>query len=211
MTEDDAKLWLEQTLNVSRETLGKLNDFRALVIEESTRQNLISAASIPTFWVRHIVDSAQLLTEAPDTGAWLDLGTGAGFPGIVIAILRDQPITFVESRRKRIDFLSETAERLGLGHVAVQGSPLERMPTARFAVISARAFAPLPKLLTLAHRFSRKETVWILPKGKSAQEELESITGSWHGVFSVKPSVTDADAAILVGTGVSPQKQAKKR
>jgi 16S rRNA (guanine527-N7)-methyltransferase len=210
MDEDAAKHWLTESLNVSRETLAQLAAFREMVIEESTRQNLISAASIPQFWVRHIVDSAQLLLEAPTNGAWLDLGTGAGFPGIVIAILRTQPITFVESRRRRIDFLAASAKTLGLDHVTIQGSPLERVESAPFSVISARAFAPLPKLLTLAHRFSQKETVWLLPKGQSAQEELESLAGSWHGDFSLKPSVTDAQSAIIIGRGVTPQKRTSK-
>jgi 16S rRNA (guanine527-N7)-methyltransferase len=211
MDEEAAKLWLSETLTVSRETLDQLAAFREIVIDESTRQNLISATSIPQFWVRHIVDSAQLLLAAPTKGAWLDLGTGAGFPGMVIAILRTQPITLVESRRRRVDFLAESATTLGLNHVTIQGSPLERMNSASFSVISARAFAPLPKLLTLAHRFSQKETVWLLPKGQSAQEELESIAGSWHGDFLLKPSVTDAQSAIIIGRGVTPHKRTNKR
>jgi 16S rRNA (guanine527-N7)-methyltransferase len=211
MDEEAAKHWLSETLTVSRETLDQLAAFREIVIDESTRQNLISAASIPQFWVRHIVDSAQLMLAAPTKGAWLDLGTGAGFPGMVIAILRAQPITLVESRRRRVDFLAKSATTLGLSHVTLQASPLERMNSASFSVISARAFAPLPKLLTLAHRFSQKETVWLLPKGQSAQEELESIAGSWHGDFSLKPSVTDAQSAIIIGRGVTPHKRTSKR
>jgi 16S rRNA (guanine527-N7)-methyltransferase len=204
MTEDEAQDWLRRTLGVSRETFAKLDAFRAMVIEENAHQNLISATSIPHIWTRHIVDSAQLLTGVDAQGAWLDLGTGAGFPGMIIAILRDSPIILVESRRKRIDFLCESAERLGLNHVHVQGTRLEMMKTVPVSVISARAFTALPQLLGLAHRFSTRKTQWLLPKGRSAREELETARRTWQGTFHVKQSVTDADAAIITATGVKP-------
>lgn len=209
MTEDEAKAFLAETLSVSREAFDQLDAFRAMVVEENVRQNLVSAGSIDAFWARHIVDSAQLLSHA-GKGRWLDLGTGAGFPGMVIAILRADPITFVESRRRRIDFLAEAAAKLGLGQVTMQGSRLELMDSAPFGVISARAFAPLPKLLDLAHRFSTNETIWLLPKGKSAREELETVRSSWQGVFHVKQSVTDAAAAIIVASSVQRRKSGRK-
>lgn len=189
-----------------------------MVIAENAHQNLISVGSIDHFWARHIVDSAQLLLHAGGAVAqdsmedrlWLDLGTGAGFPGIVVALLRPAPIMFVESRRKRIDFLNGAIERLELGHARVAGARLEMMETTTAAVISARAFAPLPKLLEIAHRFSRNETIWVLPKGRTAHEELETVRRSWQGVFHVKQSVTDSDAAIIVATGVQPAQAAPK-
>ncbi len=205
MTEDDARAWLTETLAVSRETVAKLDAFREMVIAENERQNLISAASIPHFWVRHIVDSAQLLpltNELPDPN-WLDLGTGAGFPGMVIAILREFPITLVESRRMRIDFLADSAERLGLNHVFVYDGRLETMPIDPYSVISARAFAPLHRLLPLAHSFSTAETLWLLPKGRGAREEVDSIADAWRGVFHVKQSLTDPASAIIMATGVA--------
>ncbi len=207
LTEDEARAWLVETLGVSRETLAKLDAFRGMVIAENERQNLISVATIRHLWARHIVDSAQLLLHAPGEGSWLDLGTGAGFPGIVIAILKDVPMICVESRRKRIDFLAESAERLGLWHVQVEGERLEMLNPVPVSVISARAFAPLPKLLTLAHSFSTEKTVWVLPKGRSAADELESVKQSWHGLFHVKQSVTDPEAAIIVATGVKPKRK----
>ncbi len=204
MTEAEAQDWMISNLGVSRETLAQLDQFRALVLEEASQQNLISAATIPHFWVRHIVDSAQLLIHAKKDGPWLDLGTGAGFPGIVIALLRQQPITLVESRRRRVDFLNSAVNALGVDHVCVQGTRLEHLPTSGFAVISARAFAPLPKLLAMAMRFSRKDTIWVLPKGKSSREELETLPKAWQGLFHVKPSITDAEASILLGLGIEP-------
>jgi 16S rRNA (guanine527-N7)-methyltransferase len=204
VTEEEARRWLRESCGVSRETFERLDQFRALIIEESGRQNLISAATIPHIWARHFVDSAQLLAGTPDHGTWLDLGTGAGFPGIVIAILRAAPITLVESRRKRAEFLIESVRVLGLTHVTIQSSRLEMMETVPVSVISARAFAPLPQILALAHRFSTKKTQWVLPKGRSAREELESIKQTWQGSFHVKQSVTDEEAYIVVATGVKP-------
>jgi len=140
---------------------------------------------------------------------WLDLGTGAGFPGMVIAILADFPVILVESRRKRFEFLERQVDALGLDNVTVHGGRLETLATREVGVISARAFAPLPKLFGLAHRFSTEKTRWLLPKGRSAREELESVRSSWQGVFHVEPSLTDAEAAIIVATGVSPRKNAR--
>lgn len=211
MTEEEAQDWLAETFAVSRETQDKLNAFAAAVIDENGRQNLISASTTPHIWARHFVDSAQLLRLRPDKsgGIWLDLGTGAGFPGIVVALLSRQPVVLVESRRKRFEFLRQQCESLGLKHVRVHGGRLETLETLSANVISARAFAPLSKILHLASRFSRKETHWLLPKGQSVREELETIRSSWQGVFQVKPSLTDADAAIIVATGVSARKNAR--
>lgn len=206
MTEEEAQAWLRSELLASPEVMEKLDALRTIVIHESAHQNLISASTIDHFWTRHIVDSAQLLPFAakakPESG-WIDLGTGAGFPGLVIAILREAPILFVESRRKRSDFLHTTAEQLGLHHVKVHAGRLETLPDDAFGVISARAFAPLHKLLPLAHRFSRKKTLWLLPKGRSAREEVNGIFSTWQGVFHVKQSLTDPEAAIIVASGVT--------
>lgn len=210
MTEEEAKAWLTDVLDVSRETLDKLDALRALVIEASKTQNLISAASIDTFWVRHIVDSAQLLLHSPSSAdSWLDLGTGAGFPGLVIAMLVDTPIHLVEERRKRHEFLSDATVALGLENVTVHGCRVEALHLGTVGVISARAFAPLPKLLTLGERFSRNGTVWLLPKGKSAKEELASIGNAWQGVFHVEQSITDPDSAIIVARGIRARAKSK--
>jgi 16S rRNA (guanine527-N7)-methyltransferase len=206
MIEEEAQAWMRDELLASPEAMERLGQLRATVIEESGAQNLISASTIDHFWTRHIVDSAQLLPFAakakPESG-WIDLGTGAGFPGLVVAILREAPILFVESRRKRSDFLQSTAEKLGLHHVRIHAGRLETLPDDAFGVISARAFAPLPKLLPLAHRFSRKKTLWLLPKGRSAREEVNGVFSTWQGVFHVKQSLTDPEAAIIVASGVT--------
>ncbi|MDP4926831.1 MAG: 16S rRNA (guanine(527)-N(7))-methyltransferase RsmG [Sphingorhabdus sp.] len=204
MTEAEAKEWLTTSLGVSRETMESLDAFVAFLKRESVSQNLIAASTIEDIWSRHIVDSAQLLTfvdrSQPET-KWLDLGSGAGFPGLIIALLTDFEVTLVESRTRRIEYLQRAVEMLDIGgRVTVIGMPLERMKTAPFSVISARAFAPLPKLFELAARFSHNNTLWLLPKGRNAAAEWDDVKTAWDGAFSVKQSITDADAGILVGT-----------
>jgi 16S rRNA (guanine527-N7)-methyltransferase len=212
MTEEDAKAWLNDNLDVSRETWEQLEAFVAFLRREAQQQNLISAATIDHIWSRHIVDSAQLLRFAPDGGAWLDLGSGAGFPGIVVALLSPRPVTLVESRGRRIDYLNRAIRLLDLeGRTAVAGMPVERLETAPYSVISARAFAPLPKLLDLSQRFSTQKTLWLLPKGRNAVKELHEAHGRWNLDFAVEPSVTDSEAGILVGRllGERPRTPAK--
>jgi 16S rRNA (guanine527-N7)-methyltransferase len=181
----------------------------ALVREEATRQNLVSATSLDAFQTRHIDDSAQLLDLAPPGGRWLDIGSGAGLPGIVLAILGAE-VRLVESRRLRATFLATVIAALDLGDRAtLHVGRLETMPTERFDRITARAYAPLPKLLGTALRFSNRETVWILPKGRTASSELDAARGTWQGDFRVVPSRTDADAAIVVATDVRQNVRAK--
>jgi 16S rRNA (guanine527-N7)-methyltransferase len=204
MTETEAIAWLQAQLHVSRETLEALEAFVAFLKREAESQNLISASTLDHIWSRHIVDSAQLLmfanNSAPQSN-WLDLGSGAGFPGLVIALLTNHHVTLVESRARRIDYLQRAVEMLDLTHrVKVAGVTLERLETAPFSVISARAFAPLPKLFDLAARFAANNTLWLLPKGRNAKAEWESAQALWDGNFQVMDSVTDQEAGILVGT-----------
>jgi 16S rRNA (guanine527-N7)-methyltransferase len=204
MTETEAIAWLKAHLNVSRETLEALETFVEFLKREAESQNLVSASTLDHIWSRHIVDSAQLLlftdASAPRTN-WLDLGSGAGFPGLVIALLTNYNVTLVESRARRIEYLQRAVEMLDLTHrVRVAGVPLERLETAAYAVISARAFAPLPKLFDLAARFATNNTLWLLPKGRTAKAEWEGAQAQWGGDFRVMDSVTDQEAGILVGT-----------
>lgn len=208
MTEDEAQSWLAETFNVSRETLERLEAFIAFLSAEAQLQNLISAATLDQIWTRHIVDSAQLLRFAPEDGDWLDLGSGAGFPGLIVPILSNRRVILVESRAKRIDFLERAIEMLGMADVAVvAGMPLERLETAPYSVISARAFAPLPRLLELSYRFATVNTMWLLPKGRNAVNELEAVRDHWNLEFTVEPSITDSEAGILTGRVLGPRSQ----
>ncbi|MBB4857867.1 16S rRNA (guanine527-N7)-methyltransferase [Novosphingobium chloroacetimidivorans] len=199
MTEAGAR---SQTLALAQsdEAEAKLDSFISALIEENERQNLVARATLPSMWARHILDSAQLLAHVPhETSTWLDLGTGAGFPGLVIAILRsDWNVTLVESRTRRVEWLTQMVDRLGLTNVDVEGRRLETVPTKVFDVISARAFAPLAELLDLSARFSAATTCWVLPKGRSAGQEVNELRG-WNHKFHVEQSLTDPEAGILVG------------
>jgi 16S rRNA (guanine527-N7)-methyltransferase len=203
MTESEARRWLTDNLCVSRETFARLEVFAAFLHEESRYQNLIARSTIDHIWARHIVDSAQLLTLKPSDcshGTWIDLGSGAGLPGIIVALLSDFDVTLVESRTKRVEYLKRVVELLGLeGQVTIAGMPLERVQTVPYSIISARAFAPLPRLIDLAKRFSTDKTLWLLPKGRNAAKEWDDMKESQKGDFRVELSVTDADAGILVG------------
>ena len=205
MTEDEAQAWLRAEFDVSRETWDRLELFGALLRDEMQRQNLISKASADHLWARHMVDSAQLLRYAPkhDGGKiWLDLGTGAGFPGIVIAILSAYQVQMVESRKRRTEFLNDVVVKTGIGDRAtVLADRLENIETMSVDVISARAFAPLDRLIALSHRFCTKNTVWLLPKGKNAVRELKGLSPKRQKMFHVEHSLTDPDAGILVGKG----------
>jgi len=210
MNEAESRRWLIDTFDVSRETIAGLESFAALLRTENEIQNLVSAATLDSFWSRHVVDSAQLLRFPAAQGAWLDLGAGAGFPGLVVAVLRGGPTTLIESRRLRAQFLRRAADLLKADAEIIQ-SYAERVPARPFAVISARAFAPLPRLLEIAHRFSTEKTLWLLPKGRGAKSELEAVRDAWQGDFRLEPSLTDDDAQIIVATGVCRREGGSKR
>ncbi|MBT2188577.1 16S rRNA (guanine(527)-N(7))-methyltransferase RsmG [Sphingobium nicotianae] len=201
MTEEEAQAWLAKQGWWDSEGGDRLRRFVELVLDEADRQNLISGSSRPHIWARHIADSAQLVRLAPPPRAdadWIDLGTGAGFPGIVIACLRDSPMKLVEARPLRVAFLQRCVDELGLRHAEVIGGKVEN---SRFrepaAVISARAYAPLDRLLMTARHLSDEKTVWLLPKGRQGEKELEIIRRDWQAVFHVEQSITDPESAIV--------------
>jgi 16S rRNA (guanine527-N7)-methyltransferase len=192
--------------SVSRETFERLCAYVERLKSEATRQNLVSSSSLEHIWERHILDSAQLLRFEPHAGAtWLDVGSGAGLPGLVIACLTEGPITLLEPRRLRSEFLRGTIDALGLA-ARVECAKVERIAGC-FDVITGRAVAPLSRFFEMSHHLSTENTVWILPRGRNAQSELAEAERAWQGVFHVEPSVTDADSRIVVGTGV----RAKRR
>ena len=185
------------------EGLRRLDRLAAMIVEENARQNLIAKASEASIWLRHLADSAQLLHHVPrGTAPWLDLGTGAGFPGLVIAAMRpDIEMVLVESRKRRVDWLMRAVMELGLTRCRIEGRRLEHVESFAAAVISARAFAPLAKLFALSARFSTQDTLWLLPKGRSAVQEVASLPAEVAKMFHVEHSVTDPDAGIVIGTG----------
>ena len=200
--EAEARAWLTGLAEWDQAASERLEMLATMLVEENQQQNLVSAASLGSVWQRHILDSAQLLGYVPreTSSPWLDLGTGAGFPGLVIAALRPETeVVMIESRARRVEWLERARFAMALGNARVIGQPLEKVPSRQFRVISARAFAPLPKLLTLSARFSTVATTWLLPKGRSARQELLDLTG-WKHMFHVEQSLSDAEAGVLVGT-----------
>ena len=203
MTEEATRGWMEQRYP---QAIPALDHLLALLRDEATRQNLVSASTLPQLWSRHVVDSAQLVTLAADpAGAWLDIGSGAGFPGLVLAILTHAPVTCVEPRARRVEWLTRAAAELGLPSVTVEHASLTHVPTRPFATVTARAVAPLPKLFAMSARFAGPDTRWLFPKGASAAAELDAARAEWQGVFHVKHSVTDTRAGIVVADRIAPK------
>lgn len=189
-------------MTVSRETASRLAKFEQLVGAENERQNLVSKATLPDFWVRHVEDGLQLVDLFPDaTRSVLDIGSGAGLPGMVIACATDAQVTLCEPRALRVEFLRRAAAELALSNVTVAHSKVERL-TGTFDVITARAVASLEALFAAAQHCAHDRTTWILPKGKSALEELEVARRSWQGEFSTVPSRTNPDAWVVVARKV---------
>ena len=171
-----------------------------MVRDEARRQNLVSAATLDDFWARHVLDSAQLLRFVKRAGEWADVGSGAGLPGVVIACLTDDPVCLIEPRRLRADFLERVIERLGLNARVHQGKA--ESLRARFDFISARAVAPLDRLLELSHHLSTGKSLFLFPKGKSAKSELAAARRAWQASFTMEPSLVSTDSAIILARDV---------
>lgn len=189
--------------DVSRETFLKLTEYVDLLLTEADRQNLISPTTRADVWERHIVDGAQLVSLSRQ-GSWCDVGSGAGLPGMVVAILVGEEVTLIEPRRLRAEFLVSTAKKLGLNNVIVECSKAEKVVGA-FDNITARAVAALDKLLGITCHLAHNETKWLLPKGQKAESELEEARRNWQGEFSLVESATNPDASIIVASQVRPR------
>jgi len=187
---------------VSRETWDRLVAYGDMLQAGAKSQNLISASTLGNLWQRHILDSAQLLRFSQGANStWVDVGSGAGLPGIVLAILSAGQVLLVEPRRLRADFLEGVIEELGLDNTAVAASKIERV-VGKYDVITARAVAPLAKLLGITAHLAHRDTLWVLPKGRNAKSELAEAERSWHYDVRAEPSCTDADSSILLLSNV---------
>lgn len=186
---------------VSRETMAQFDRYVALLDDWQERMNLVGKATLPEVWTRHFADSAQLVRLA-GSGPWLDIGAGAGFPGLVAALLDAGPIDLVESTAKKARFLETVVAELALTNVTVHSARVEAMPAFSVATITARACAPLTRLFEWGLRFTRPDTVWLLPKGASVEDELVEARRSF--VFHVKQveSITDPRGCIVVASDV---------
>lgn len=183
----------------------RLCSFDAMLREEATRQNLVARSTLRHLWARHFVDSAQVVDHVGSVASrprLLDLGSGAGLPGLVLAIIRpDWRIHLVESRRLRIEWLHRAAAALDCTNVCVEGGNLTQVQSIDIDIITARAFAPLARLLSLSSRFSTPTTAWVLPKGRSAAQEVAELPAQLRGMFHVEQSLSDPEAGVIVGRG----------
>lgn len=184
---------------VSRETYVRLEQFAGLLRIESGRQNLVSRSTLGELWERHIADSAQLLRYAPRPSAsWVDVGSGAGLPGIVVACLGEESVGLLEPRRLRAQFLRSVVDDLSLSdRVTVRASKVQAV-TGAFDVITARAVASVDAVLAMTVHLSHPGTVWVLPRGRGAKSELEEARRNWHCQARAEVSMTDPDSEILV-------------
>jgi 16S rRNA (guanine527-N7)-methyltransferase len=188
--------------NVSRETFSALDAYAGLLTEWNARFNLVAESSIPHIWQRHFLDSAQLWPLIPDSaGSLADIGSGAGFPGLVLAILakgqgRRLAIHLIESTGKKANFLREISQKLALD-VTVHNARAEDLKL-KPDVITARAVAPLGELLKYAKPLIHKDSLCLFLKGKSARDELTESKKYWTFACETKPSLSDSSGTVLI-------------
>ncbi len=187
---------------VSRETIVKLLAYAALLQQWQRTINLVAPSTLDDVWDRHFADSAQLLALAPpDAQYWLDLGSGAGFPGLVLAIILAERgganVTLVESDTRKAAFLAEVARQTRVP-VDILRARIEKCATqSKVDVITARALAPLPRLLDLAAPYYAAETVGLFLKGREAQAEVDQALNRWEFSSALHPSQTDRDGRVV--------------
>jgi 16S rRNA (guanine527-N7)-methyltransferase len=195
-------------LDVSRETMERLERYEALLRKWNPTINLVSRATLDDIWARHFVDSAQLLRAAPSGAtSWVDLGSGGGFPGLVIAILAQQlrpglTVTLVESDLRKAAFLREAAREAGVS-VTIKAERAETLTHCKADVISARALAPLTDLLALAERHLRPAGLCLFLKGARVDAEVAEALETFRFTLQKIPSQSDPMAVVLSVGGIT--------
>jgi 16S rRNA (guanine527-N7)-methyltransferase len=198
---------------VSRETAARLDRFAALLLDWQGRMNLIAASTVPVLWTRHIADSLQLLAIAPQARQWADLGSGAGFPGLPIACaLADQSsaeVHLIESNKKKAAFLREAVQVTGAPAIvhAERVADFARGFRETLDVVTARAVAPLPELLSIAYPLLKSGAQGLFAKGQDVEAELTQATKCWSIQASLVPSRTDPKSRIVVIREVKPKRK----
>jgi 16S rRNA (guanine527-N7)-methyltransferase len=182
---------------VSRDTLARLQAYAGLLATWSARINLVAASTLVDRWRRHFLDSAQLLPLIPAGAECLvDLGSGAGFPGLVLAIMGMKGVELVESDARKCAFLREAARVAGAA-VTIHNARIETVPPHPVAVVTARGCAPLDRLLSYSQRFIGPETVCLFPKGEQARQEVALAQQQWEFDVATHPSHTDPRGVVL--------------
>lgn len=190
--------------NVPRGTMTKFEKYAELLTDWQQRMNLVGPSTLSDIWGRHFADSAQLgrLNNSMEL-LWLDIGSGAGFPGIVVALLGHINVHLVESTSKKCRFLEVVVDELGLGNqVRIHNCRIESMSRFHVGVISARACASLSQLFEWGLPMANKTTRWLLPKGEMVQAEMTTARQGFLFDSELVPSLTDARGRIIVASKV---------
>lgn len=201
-SEQDARARLSTLPDVSRETMERLDTYHDLTLKWTPKINLVSKADCAALWERHFLDSAQLWDlRPPYARKWIDLGSGGGFPGLVIAIIAAKAapelnMTLVESDARKCAFLRTVAREVGI-NATVLTERAEALEPNQADVVSARALAPVATLLGYAGRILRPGGVCLFLKGRQADKELEAAAEMWSFEVTKTPSLTDPDGVIL--------------
>jgi 16S rRNA (guanine527-N7)-methyltransferase len=200
--------------DVSRETLDRLAIYEALLRQWQKAINLVAPSTLDAIWHRHFADSAQIVRLAPQARSWTDLGSGAGFPGLVVAILlaeggsKATRVTLIESDSRKCAFLREVARQTGIT-VDILSTRIEQAATHTKLespeVVSARALAPLDRLLGLAAPLFTPATVGVFLKGRDAAAEVETAAKAWTFAVEMIPSLTEASGRVVVVRNLQPK------
>ncbi len=184
-------------LDVPRETQEKLDCYVQLLIKWQARINLISSKTLPEIWHRHILDSAQLVSYLPKTpSVILDMGSGAGLPGVILAILTRHQLHLVESDSRKIAFMRTALRETGTSAI-LHEQRMETVPALRPDIITARALAPLSQLITLASGQHHEKIEYLFLKGREAKQELTALPACPKMEAECLPSMTDSQASII--------------
>jgi 16S rRNA (guanine527-N7)-methyltransferase len=183
-----------------------------MLVDWNARHNLVAKSTLPDLWRRHFWDSAQLAPLIPDDARTLaDLGSGAGFPGLVLAAMRPElAVTLYEATTKKCAFLRAAADRMGL-KIALENARLEDLPFRPFDIVTARALAPLPQLLDYAQKFASPQGACLFLKGQNVGDELTEAHKYWNMKASQVPSQTDPSAAIVIVRELGPRHVAPQK
>ncbi|HET7084081.1 MAG TPA: 16S rRNA (guanine(527)-N(7))-methyltransferase RsmG [Rhizomicrobium sp.] len=197
---------------VSRETLARLKAYADVLLDWNARHNLVAKSTLPDLWRRHFWDSAQLIPLIPDAARTVaDLGSGAGFPGLVLAAMRpDLAVTLHEATTKKCAFLQAAADRMGV-KVEIANARLEDLFPRPFDVVTARALAPLPQLLAYAQKFLALNGVCLFLKGQNVGAELTEASKYWSIKASQVPSQSDPSGAIVIVRELGPRHVASQK
>ncbi|MGI9499653.1 MAG: 16S rRNA (guanine(527)-N(7))-methyltransferase RsmG [Geminicoccaceae bacterium] len=184
-------------IDVSRETLARLEAYLTLLKRWQGAINLVGPATLADPWRRHLLDSAQLMRHVPkEAGTIYDLGSGAGLPGVILAIMGKADVHLVESDQRKAQFLREVARSLNLG-IDIHAQRIECLPSKCAGVVTARALAPLSRLLDLAVPLLRPDSICLFLKGRSASDELTEARKCWRMSLQSFPSLSDSSASVL--------------